>query len=150
MASDAPGLDEEPAFVALDFPFWIRWGKRRGASIDTGRLAVFYPDHRIAKRCCWCARPCTGRRRSWCSETCRNKFYLLWSWPRLSLYIWKRDGGKCRRCERETPGGEIDHIVPIRDGGTDDPANLRLLCHDCHVAVGYEQRAARKTAAAVA
>lgn len=39
---------------------------------------------------------------------------------------------------------EVDHILPVVDGGTDNPANLRLLCHACHVAVGYEQRAARR------
>lgn len=38
----------------------------------------------------------------------------------------------------------VDHILPVLDGGTDDPANLRLLCKRCHIAVGYEQRAARR------
>jgi 5-methylcytosine-specific restriction endonuclease McrA len=27
---------------------------------------------------------------------------------------------------------EVDHIVSVVDGGTDDPANLRLLCAPCH------------------
>lgn len=27
---------------------------------------------------------------------------------------------------------EVDHIVPVIEGGTDDPANLRLLCVRCH------------------
>ena len=27
---------------------------------------------------------------------------------------------------------EVDHIVAVQDGGTDDPANLRLLCKPCH------------------
>jgi 5-methylcytosine-specific restriction endonuclease McrA len=27
---------------------------------------------------------------------------------------------------------EVDHIVAVEDGGTDDPANLRLLCKRCH------------------
>jgi 5-methylcytosine-specific restriction endonuclease McrA len=26
----------------------------------------------------------------------------------------------------------VDHIRPIWAGGTDDPANLRSLCADCH------------------
>jgi 5-methylcytosine-specific restriction protein A len=29
-------------------------------------------------------------------------------------------------------GWEVDHIVACEDGGTDDPANLRLLCTRCH------------------
>lgn len=27
---------------------------------------------------------------------------------------------------------EVDHIMPVSLGGTDDPANLRLACHGCH------------------
>ena len=27
---------------------------------------------------------------------------------------------------------EVDHIVAKADGGTDDPANLRTLCPNCH------------------
>lgn len=29
-------------------------------------------------------------------------------------------------------GGEVDHIVPLRKGGTNDPANLALRCRSCH------------------
>ena len=40
---------------------------------------------------------------------------------------------------------EVDHILPVIEGGTDDPANLRLLCVPCH----HERTAlwARKRAA---
>jgi len=41
---------------------------------------------------------------------------------------------------------EVDHIVPVKDGGTDDPANLRVLCHECHIAAGVERRSAKKAA----
>lgn len=27
---------------------------------------------------------------------------------------------------------EVDHILAVADGGTDDPSNLRLLCVPCH------------------
>ena len=30
------------------------------------------------------------------------------------------------------PSTDVDHIVPKRDGGRDDPANLQGLCHECH------------------
>lgn len=48
--------------------------------------------------------------------------------------VYVRDGGQCSfvgvnqtRCESRK-GLEIDHIVPIAAGGTNDPSNLRLLC----------------------
>lgn len=39
---------------------------------------------------------------------------------------------------------EVDHIREVVNGGTDDPANLRLLCHRCHVESGVERRAETK------
>lgn len=29
-------------------------------------------------------------------------------------------------------GGEVDHIVALEDGGTDEPENLALRCKSCH------------------
>lgn len=36
----------------------------------------------------------------------------------------------CRLCG--APATEVDHIVPLRHGGTHDRANLRALCKPCH------------------
>lgn len=41
----------------------------------------------------------------------------------------------CRACERkgiETLAREVDHVVPIADGGTEDESNLQGLCIPCH------------------
>lgn len=41
----------------------------------------------------------------------------------------------CAECERQgryTPAAELDHIVPIAHGGTDDWQNLQGLCVECH------------------
>lgn len=145
-------------FVALEFPPWINWGQRRGASVHHGLLRDSYPDHKIwthrrdgtmgyvgdVRRCGWCAEPCTGRRTAWCSDTCSEKFYRVWSWGAVSNYVAERDGRKCVRCETSRAAFECDHIVPVKDGGTDDPANLRTLCHDCHIVAGIEQRRVRR------
>ena len=161
-------------FVPLDFPPWLRWGKRKGAFIDNEALAAAYPDHKrhvkvpdgdptdgafrfvlvgTVRRCGWCGNPCPGRRTAWCSPECADRFYRVWSWGQVAQYVFERDGGRCTRCCTTKPGKpkgnrydawDVDHIVPVRNGGTDDPANVRLLCADCHVAVGYEQRAAEK------
>ncbi|MHB0886869.1 MAG: HNH endonuclease [Bacillota bacterium] len=32
------------------------------------------------------------------------------------------------------PATDLDHRVSKRKGGTDDPANLQALCHQCHSA----------------
>lgn len=41
----------------------------------------------------------------------------------------------CRSCTmrgRVTASEEVDHIIPLEDGGTDDRSNLQGLCGDCH------------------
>lgn len=42
-------------------------------------------------------------------------------------------GGRCEICgEPLGRGWECDHLVPLRDGGTNDAANLRAYCAGCH------------------
>ena len=41
----------------------------------------------------------------------------------------------CVKCEskgRITAATEVDHVIPLHQGGTDDFDNLQALCHDCH------------------
>lgn len=58
---------------------------------------------------------------------------------KLRRQILARDGGTCQMCGAGAgedsgcePGKrcrlEIDHILPISQGGTDDPSNLRAVC----------------------
>lgn len=66
------------------------------------------------------------------------------AWDKLRLEILKRDI-LCQIClgrspQRITPATEVDHITPKAKGGTDDPANLRAVCHPCHVRVSAAQR----------
>ena len=50
----------------------------------------------------------------------------------------ERDDFTCQSCGAVGgPQGDVqlhvDHITPQSDGGSDDPDNLRTLCHDCHM-----------------
>ncbi len=52
----------------------------------------------------------------------------------LRRFVWERDGGCCtfvgtggHRCA-ETMRVEIDHIIPVAEGGLTTPDNLRVLC----------------------
>lgn len=41
----------------------------------------------------------------------------------------------CRQCKDEgriTPAVEVDHITPLRQGGTNDRSNLQPLCRRHH------------------
>lgn len=147
----------EHEFVPLVFPPWTKWGQRRGIDLPQ-------PEGRGAngrRFCRWCATEVPKRCTSWCSQRCSGFYLRVFTWEAVATYVRQRDR-VCQRCGTKHPGWkptqtsyyggahcdlkrwwEVDHIVPVVDGGTDDPANLRLLCHACHVAVGYEQRAAR-------
>ena len=47
----------------------------------------------------------------------------------------QRDDYTCRYCGGKAPAVvlDVDHIVPVRDGGTDEMDNLVAACVDCNV-----------------
>ncbi|MBW4623053.1 MAG: HNH endonuclease [Cyanosarcina radialis HA8281-LM2] len=54
--------------------------------------------------------------------------------PEVRKYIFNRDRYQCQSCgqtQRETELN-IDHIIPIATGGTNDISNLQTLCHTCN------------------
>lgn len=53
---------------------------------------------------------------------------------RTRFEVFKRDEFMCRYCGRKSPEVvlEIDHVVPIVEGGGDDPMNLVTSCWECN------------------
>ena len=59
--------------------------------------------------------------------------------------IAAQDRWTCCRCKKTVDHTyKIDHICPRSKGGSDAPANLRLLCRACHGYITAEQRLASK------
>ncbi len=54
--------------------------------------------------------------------------------PRVRFDIFKRDNFTCRYCARTSPAIvlEVDHVVPVCEGGSDDPINLVAACWECN------------------
>ena len=47
---------------------------------------------------------------------------------KVKIEVWKRDGGKCVKCEA-TEDLHFDHIIPFSKGGSSNtPDNIQLLC----------------------
>jgi hypothetical protein len=52
----------------------------------------------------------------------------------IRVQVLVRDKYRCKMCGRtkEEVPLEVDHIMPISDGGTDELSNLATLCRDCN------------------
>lgn len=54
--------------------------------------------------------------------------------PKLRFSILVRDGHKCRYCGASAVDSPlvVDHIIPVVQGGTNDPENLIAACQPCN------------------
>ena len=54
--------------------------------------------------------------------------------PRKKYSIKKVNNFICQECKKKKPSEEleIDHIIPISEGGTNDHSNLHPICLECH------------------
>ncbi len=55
----------------------------------------------------------------------------------LKREVWRRANGECQNCGSQY-ALQIDHIVPIAKGGTNEASNLRLLCRPCNLRAAIE------------
>jgi 5-methylcytosine-specific restriction protein A len=46
--------------------------------------------------------------------------------------IRERDGYQCRMCKIAVNVGECDHVIGLKQGGSNDDSNFQLLCKTCH------------------
>jgi 5-methylcytosine-specific restriction protein A len=59
--------------------------------------------------------------------------------PKQRAAVFLEHGGVCSICNGKIQVGQafdIDHIIPLALGGTNDPANLRPVHERCHRGVG--------------
>lgn len=51
------------------------------------------------------------------------------------LFVWQRDGGKCRNCGSQQDL-HFDHVIPRSWGGSSGVENVQLLCRQCNLRKG--------------
>lgn len=71
-----------------------------------------------------------------------NKFLKnIWLPKKLRLEILERDNYTCKECFINYYDKQnllhVHHIIPRRDGGTNDESNLKTLCYLCHKKIDY-------------
>lgn len=92
----------------------------------------------ILRACAICATPSRGpyctehQPRAWEGSQHRQRMGLSGgAWDRIRRQILDRDQSTCYLCDR--PGAtEVDHLVELAAGGTNDPSNLASAHPDCH------------------
>jgi 5-methylcytosine-specific restriction endonuclease McrA len=131
---------KRPSFADLiaHNPLGIAWGQRGKTTIPYRKSESGMPE------CRWCGVELKQRWRAWCGDLCRSAGYLRMNWACLRKEVSRRDQN-CVFCSTDgrLSNCEVDHIVAVIDGGTDDPKNLRLLCVPCHKTVTIAQARAR-------
>jgi 5-methylcytosine-specific restriction protein A len=60
--------------------------------------------------------------------------YCSAGWKAARREVLLRDAYQCQMCGACVSGrrAHVDHIVPKREGGSDEVSNLRTLCVSCH------------------
>ncbi len=69
-------------------------------------------------------------------------------WMTIRERIFNRDCGLCQECQRNgqlTLATQVDHIIALANGGSNDDDNLECICDDCHdrktnADLGYKPR----------
>ncbi len=51
------------------------------------------------------------------------------------LFVWQRDGGRCRNCGSRSDL-HFDHVIPRSWGGSSTAENMQLLCRRCNLRKG--------------
>jgi len=49
----------------------------------------------------------------------------------VRMYVWRRDNGRCVKCNSDL-NLEFDHIIPLSKGGSNTERNIQLLCSQCN------------------
>lgn len=82
--------------------------------------------------------------------------YRVKEYERNRQLAIERQRGRCKDCGRVCAaleggrwrtrghGGEVDHEVPLADGGTNDASNLALRCLSCHRKADKRRRDRRR------
>jgi hypothetical protein len=82
------------------------------------------------------AMPFTGRR----IPVRQGRVAISWE---IREHVLRRDGGRCVDC-RATDYLELDHIVPVSQGGSTAISNLQTRCRRCNIRKGPRRGPARK------
>ena len=63
------------------------------------------------------------------------------AWPKgLKRELMRRQDNTCTYCgyRRRASSLDIDHVIPVARGGSNDPSNLQVICRPCNLRKGIQ------------
>ena len=66
-----------------------------------------------------------------------------YTWQQIRKAVMARDHYQCQLCGCVGIEHEVDHVVPLEQGGSNDMGNLRLTCVECHKVKTAREASAR-------
>ena len=67
----------------------------------------------------------------WASSTRKDRVISGGAQQKRAARIMRQHHAICHVCGQ--PGAEVDHIIPLAEGGADGESNLAPICIGCHV-----------------
>jgi 5-methylcytosine-specific restriction protein A len=92
------------------------------------------PDRIPTFRPPWINRRPSARAPDVARPNAHQRGYCSAGWKAARREVLLRDAYQCQMCGACVSGrrAHVDHIVPKREGGSDEVSNLRTLCVSCH------------------
>lgn len=75
------------------------------------------------------------KKQGWHTNKHRSKRMSARPWRRKRQIVIRSDKGLCRPCSKQgvmTVFNDVDHIVPVSKGGSNEIENLQCICTKCH------------------
>jgi 5-methylcytosine-specific restriction endonuclease McrA len=77
----------------------------------------------------------------YCSRSCKSMDYVFYKRGKTRYttiarrrFLYERDNGTCYSCGDSVSADafELDHLIPVIDGGSSDESNLAVSCRWCN------------------
>lgn len=102
-----------------------------------------FPKPRKADNCLRCGADLSHKKSHaiYCSKTCKSMDHTFKHRGRTRMVgtarraeIIRRDGSACYICGKHLAAKqvELDHLIPVAQGGSSDPVNLAVACLPCN------------------
>ncbi len=123
--TEGGALPDDDETMAEQTRTFKEWKKVKAGLIRKEKISI--TDGQISASADFCGNP----RYVVEGEVARRSLYVV-----VRAFILERDGYQCQYCMTLTGPMEVDHVMPVARGGSDDFDNLVCACRKCNRSKG--------------